>query len=163
MKVIIVEVTRAANSFGAAHLPTISEAYSQIRGIVEKAQASGEFRDTVPAEFAAMAFYGAIEQVLTGWIFGLLDEGEEAYDRAEEDTYKAHEEAEKARGREEKLSRKEQKAREQAEAAARDAERERAEADEAERKAQERARLASGATPPRPALSSVAQTGSDRP
>jgi TetR/AcrR family fatty acid metabolism transcriptional regulator len=84
MKVIIVEVTRAANSFGAAHLPTISEAYSQIRAIVEKAQASGEFRDTVPAEFAAMAFYGAIEQVLTGWIFGLLDEGEEAYDRAKD-------------------------------------------------------------------------------
>jgi AcrR family transcriptional regulator len=84
MKVIIVEVTRAANSFGAAHLPTISEAYRQIQGIVEKAQANGEFRDTVPAEFAAMAFYGAIEQVLTGWIFGLLEEGDDAYDRAKD-------------------------------------------------------------------------------
>ena len=84
MKVIIVEVTRAANSFGAAHLPTIAEAYTQIQAIVEKAQASGEFRDTVPAQFAAMAFYGAIEQVLTGWIFGLLDEGEAAYDLAKD-------------------------------------------------------------------------------
>jgi TetR/AcrR family fatty acid metabolism transcriptional regulator len=84
MKVIIVEVTRAANSFGAAHLPTISEAYRQIQAIVAKAQANGEFRDTVPAEFAAMAFYGAIEQVLTGWIFGLLDEGEAAYDQAKD-------------------------------------------------------------------------------
>jgi TetR/AcrR family fatty acid metabolism transcriptional regulator len=84
MKVIIVEVTRAANSFGAAHLATISEAYRQIQGIVEKAQANGEFRDTVPAEFAAMAFYGAIEQVLTGWIFGLLEEGDDAYDRAKD-------------------------------------------------------------------------------
>jgi TetR/AcrR family transcriptional regulator, fatty acid metabolism regulator protein len=84
MKVIIVEVTRAANSFGAAHLPTISEAYRQIQAIVEKAQAKGEFRDTVPAEFAAMAFYGAIEQVLTGWIFGLLDEGDDGYDRAKD-------------------------------------------------------------------------------
>ena len=82
MKVIIVEVTRAANSFGAAHLDTISDAYRQIQGIVEKAQANGEFRDTVPAEFAAMAFYGAIEQVLTGWIFGLLEQGDEAYERA---------------------------------------------------------------------------------
>src|SRR5215212_11103963 len=36
MKVIIVEVTRAANSFGAAHLPTISDAYRQIQAIVEK-------------------------------------------------------------------------------------------------------------------------------
>jgi AcrR family transcriptional regulator len=82
MKVIIVEVTRAANSFGAAHLGKITEAYGLIRGVVEKAQASGEFRGEIPAEFAAMTFYGAIEQVLTGWIFGTLEEGEEAYDRA---------------------------------------------------------------------------------
>jgi TetR/AcrR family transcriptional regulator, fatty acid metabolism regulator protein len=82
MKVIIVEVTRAANSFGAVHLAKISEAYGQISGIVQQAQTSGEFRTTISAEFAAMAFYGAIEQVLTGWIFGTLDEGEEAYDRA---------------------------------------------------------------------------------
>ena len=82
MKVIIVEVTRAANSFGAAHLGKITEAYGQIRGIVEQAQQSGEFRSTVTAEFAAMAFYGAIEQVLTGWIFGLLEEGDDAYERA---------------------------------------------------------------------------------
>jgi len=84
MKVIIVEVTRAANSFGAVHLATIAEAYGQISGIVEQAQKSGEFRDSVSAEFAAMAFYGAIEQVLTGWIFGTLDEGDEAYDRAKD-------------------------------------------------------------------------------
>ena len=82
MKVIIVEVTRAANSFGAAHLGKITDAYRQIQGIVEKAQQRGEFRETVTAEFAAMAFYGAIEQVLTGWIFGLLEEGEEDYERA---------------------------------------------------------------------------------
>ena len=44
--------------------------------------ADGEFRAEIPAEFAAMAFYGAIEQVLTGWIFGLLAEGDEAYELA---------------------------------------------------------------------------------
>ena len=82
MKVIIVEVTRAANSFGAVHLAKISEAYGQISGIVEQAQQRGEFRDSVSAEFAAMAFYGAIEQVLTGWIFGLLSEGDDGYERA---------------------------------------------------------------------------------
>jgi AcrR family transcriptional regulator len=84
MKVIIVEVTRAANSFGAVHLAKISEAYGQISGIVQQAQQTGEFRDTISAEFAAMAFYGAIEQVLTGWIFGTLDEGDEAYERAKD-------------------------------------------------------------------------------
>jgi TetR/AcrR family transcriptional regulator, fatty acid metabolism regulator protein len=84
MKVIIVEVTRAANSFGAVHLAKISEAYGQISGIVEQAQQRGEFRDSVSAEFAAMAFYGAIEQVLTGWIFGTLEQGDEAYERAKD-------------------------------------------------------------------------------
>ena len=84
MKVIIVEVTRAANSFGAAHLGKITEAYEQIRQIVESAQRSGEFRTSVTAEFAAMAFYGAIEQVLTGWIFGLLEESDDAYERAKD-------------------------------------------------------------------------------
>jgi TetR/AcrR family fatty acid metabolism transcriptional regulator len=84
MKVIIVEVTRAANSFGAAHLGKITEAYGQIRDIVEKAQRAGEFRTAVTAEFAAMAFYGAIEQVLTGWIFGLLEQDDDAYERAKD-------------------------------------------------------------------------------
>ena len=82
MKVIIVEVTRAANSFGAVHIGKIGEAYALIRGVVEKAQRNGEFRAEIPAEFAVMAFYGAIEQVLTGWIFGLLAEGDEEYERA---------------------------------------------------------------------------------
>src|SRR5215218_8670814 len=72
MKVIIVEVTRAANSFGATHLDRIQQAYALIAQITEKAQASGEFKDVVTPEFAAMAFYGAIEQVLTGWIFAVL-------------------------------------------------------------------------------------------
>ena len=38
--------------------------------IVRKAQEAGTFRATSRREFAAIAFYGAIEQVLTGWIFG---------------------------------------------------------------------------------------------
>jgi AcrR family transcriptional regulator len=84
MKVIIVEVTRAANSFGAAHIIDINRAYRRIEGIVESAQQSGEFRPGISPEFAAMAFYGAIEQVLTGWIFGVVAEDDGAYDRAKD-------------------------------------------------------------------------------
>ncbi len=82
MKVIIVEVTRAANSFGRAHLAEIREAYDLIGGIVAAAQRSGEFRDAVTPAFAAMAFYGAIEQVLTGWIFDVLPGAPEDFDQA---------------------------------------------------------------------------------
>ena len=82
MKVIIVEVTRAANSFGLNHLAKIREAYDLIADIVEKAQARGELRDAVTPAFAAMAFYGAIEQVLTGWIFDLLPGAPADFDQA---------------------------------------------------------------------------------
>ncbi len=69
MKVIIVEVTRAANTFGRTHLAKIREAYALIAGIVSRAQADGSFRGEITPEFAALAFYGCVEQVLTGWIF----------------------------------------------------------------------------------------------
>jgi TetR/AcrR family transcriptional regulator, fatty acid metabolism regulator protein len=82
MKVIIVEVTRAANSFGQTHLEQIREAYLLIAAIVTKAQHEGAFKAEIDAEFAAMTFYGAIEQVLTGWIFGLLPQGDEHFERA---------------------------------------------------------------------------------
>jgi len=82
MKVIIVEVTRAANSFGRTHLVKIREAYDGIAGIVERAQTEGTFKSDVTPQYAAMAFYGAIEQVLTAWIFDLLPRGQDEYEQA---------------------------------------------------------------------------------
>jgi TetR/AcrR family fatty acid metabolism transcriptional regulator len=82
MKVIIVEVTRAANSFGRTHLDKIREAYDLIAAIVGRAQDEGAFKDAVTPRFAAMAFYGAIEQVLTGWIFDERAPGEQEYEQA---------------------------------------------------------------------------------
>jgi TetR/AcrR family transcriptional regulator, fatty acid metabolism regulator protein len=84
MKVIIVEVTRAANSFGQTHLGKIREAYELIADIVAKAQDEGAFKDTITPQFAAMAFYGAIEQVLTGWIFELLPQGDAEFEQAKD-------------------------------------------------------------------------------
>jgi TetR/AcrR family transcriptional regulator, fatty acid metabolism regulator protein len=69
MKVIIVEVTRAANTFGRAHLPEIRQAYDGISVIFAKAQEQGTFRTDISPEFATLCFYGAIEQLLTAWIF----------------------------------------------------------------------------------------------
>jgi AcrR family transcriptional regulator len=82
MKVIIVEVTRAANSFGQTHLAQIRQAYELIGDIVTRAQAEGVFKPDISPRFAAMTFYGAIEQVLTGWIFDLLPSGEEHFEQA---------------------------------------------------------------------------------
>ncbi len=69
MKVIVVEVTRAANTFGRTHVQRIMQAYEGIAQIVAQAQRAGVFRREVDALFAAQAFYGLVEQVLTQWIF----------------------------------------------------------------------------------------------
>jgi AcrR family transcriptional regulator len=82
MKVIIVEVTRAANTFGRTHLTKIRDAYAQIASIVARAQAEGAFRREVTPEFAALAFYGCVEQVLTGWIFDSAAISDQELDRA---------------------------------------------------------------------------------
>jgi TetR/AcrR family transcriptional regulator, fatty acid metabolism regulator protein len=84
MKVIIVEVTRAANSFGRAHLATIREAYDGIAKIVEDARTDGSFKSEISSDWAAMCFYGAIEQLLSGWIFDLLPKGDEEFESAKE-------------------------------------------------------------------------------
>ncbi len=82
MKVIIVEVTRAANTFGRTHLAKIRDAYEQIAAIVARAQDEGIFRREITPEFAALAFYGSIEQVLTGWIFDSAEVSEEELEEA---------------------------------------------------------------------------------
>jgi AcrR family transcriptional regulator len=82
MKVIIVEVTRAANTFGRAHLTEIRHAYESISAIVAKGQADGTFRSDISADFATLCFYGAIEQLLTAWIFDEVALTAEEYEHA---------------------------------------------------------------------------------
>ena len=81
MKVIIVEVTRAANTFGLTHLPKIREAYAKIA-----ASSRARRPRAVPlrghARVAAQAFYGSVEQVLTGWIFEAMPVSDDELERA---------------------------------------------------------------------------------
>jgi AcrR family transcriptional regulator len=82
MKVIIVEVTRAANSFGRTHLPEIRRAYESIASIVADGQEAGAFRGELDPTFASMYFYGAIEQLLSGWIFDLIPASASDFEQA---------------------------------------------------------------------------------
>jgi len=84
MQVIIVEVTRAANSFGRTHLPEIRRAYESIAKIVADGQESGAFRRDIDPIFASMSFYGAIEQLLSGWIFDVIPSTDADFERAKE-------------------------------------------------------------------------------
>jgi TetR/AcrR family transcriptional regulator, fatty acid metabolism regulator protein len=84
MKVIIVEVTRAANTFGRAHLEEISKAYEGIGAIFRKAQDGGAFRTDFSPEFATLCFYGAIEQLLTAWIFEAIAATPDTFEQAKQ-------------------------------------------------------------------------------
>ncbi len=84
MKVIIVEVTRAANSFGRTHLPEIRRAYDSIAKIVADGQEAGVFRRDIDPTFASMSFYGAIEQLLSGWIFEVIPASDTDFQQAKE-------------------------------------------------------------------------------
>jgi TetR/AcrR family fatty acid metabolism transcriptional regulator len=84
MKVIIVEVTRAANTFGRHHLDEITRAYDGIASIVARAQEDGSLRTDISATFASLCFYGAIEQLLSAWIFEALAKSPEDFEQAKE-------------------------------------------------------------------------------
>jgi TetR/AcrR family transcriptional regulator, fatty acid metabolism regulator protein len=43
-----------------------------VRRIIERGQASGELRADLHPQFAAVAFYGGIEELLSGWVLGQL-------------------------------------------------------------------------------------------
>jgi TetR/AcrR family transcriptional regulator, fatty acid metabolism regulator protein len=48
---------------------------ASIRRIVERGIASGEFRSDLDPGIAAIVFYGAIDELLTGWVLGQLPAG----------------------------------------------------------------------------------------
>ncbi len=84
MKVIIVEVTRAANTFGSHHLAEITQAYDGIARIVADGQEDGTLRDDISATFASLCFYGAIEQLLSAWIFEGLGKSTQDFEQAKD-------------------------------------------------------------------------------
>jgi TetR/AcrR family fatty acid metabolism transcriptional regulator len=61
----------------------IREAFKAIERIVVRGQEEGEFRADVDARLASVVFYGALEEILTGWVIGTLDDGEEQIAAAE--------------------------------------------------------------------------------
>jgi len=54
-----------------------------IRRIVERGIESGEFRADLDPAIAAVVFYGAIDELLTGWVLGQLAAGEDEVAAAE--------------------------------------------------------------------------------
>jgi TetR/AcrR family transcriptional regulator, fatty acid metabolism regulator protein len=54
-----------------------------IRRIIERGKANGEFHAELDPAVAAVVFYGAIDELLTGWVLGQLPDGDDDVARAE--------------------------------------------------------------------------------
>jgi TetR/AcrR family transcriptional regulator, fatty acid metabolism regulator protein len=81
VRVLVREVTRSAHV--QEETDEIDLAYQALQRIVERGQQAGEFREDVDARLTATIWYGALEEVLTGWAFGQLPDTEDDVARAE--------------------------------------------------------------------------------
>jgi TetR/AcrR family transcriptional regulator, fatty acid metabolism regulator protein len=82
VRVLVREVTR--NQHVQQELEEITAAMEALEGIVRRGQESGEFREELDPRLAAVVFYGALEEVLSGWVLGQLPDRDEDIDRAEQ-------------------------------------------------------------------------------
>jgi TetR/AcrR family transcriptional regulator, fatty acid metabolism regulator protein len=83
VRVLVREVTR--NQHVQREIEEISAAMETLEGIVRRGQETGEFRPDLDPRLAAVVFYGALEEVLTGWVLGQLPDRDEDIARAEQD------------------------------------------------------------------------------
>jgi AcrR family transcriptional regulator len=82
VRVLVREVTRSAEV--GKRVAEIGEAFAAIERIVRRGQADGAFREELDPRLASVIFYGAIEEILTGWVLELLPDGDAEVGRAEE-------------------------------------------------------------------------------
>ena len=62
----------------------LAQAFESIERIVAQGQREGEFRSDLDARLLAWIFYGAIEEILTGWVLGQLPDDDADVLRAEQ-------------------------------------------------------------------------------
>ncbi len=79
--VMVREVARSQHLQG--QIDEIRDAFLTIQRVIEQGQATGVFRADLDARLASWVFYGALEELLTGWVLGQLPDGDEEVARAE--------------------------------------------------------------------------------
>lgn len=82
VRVLVREVTR--NQHVQQEVEEITQAMEALERIIRRGQESGEFRSELDSRLSAVVFYGALEEVLSGWVLGQLPDREEDIARAEQ-------------------------------------------------------------------------------
>jgi TetR/AcrR family fatty acid metabolism transcriptional regulator len=81
VRVLVLEVTRSQHL--AEEMDEIVASFAAIQEIVERGQADGSIRADLDARLASYVFYGAIDELLTGWVLGRLPDSDEDLAQAE--------------------------------------------------------------------------------
>jgi TetR/AcrR family transcriptional regulator, fatty acid metabolism regulator protein len=82
VRVLVREVTRSATL--QRQIVEIDQAFASLERIIAHGQEEGEFRADVDPRMVSYVFYGALEEILTGWVLGQLDDGDEQIAAAEQ-------------------------------------------------------------------------------
>jgi TetR/AcrR family transcriptional regulator, fatty acid metabolism regulator protein len=81
VRLLVREVTR--NPHIQDELDEIGQAFASLERMVRRGQADGTFRTELDPKLAAWMLYGALEEVLTGWVLGQLPDDAAAVRSAE--------------------------------------------------------------------------------
>src|SRR5438477_9729137 len=83
VRVLVREVARSGEQL-QREVEEIAQAFEALQRIVERGQEQGEFRRDVSPRLASWIVYGALEEILTGWVLGRLPGSEDDVREAEE-------------------------------------------------------------------------------
>ena len=79
--VMVREVARSQQLQG--QVEEVREAFAIVQRMIEAGQERGELRSGLDPRLVSWIFYGALEELLTGWVLGQLPDGDEEVSRAE--------------------------------------------------------------------------------
>jgi TetR/AcrR family transcriptional regulator, fatty acid metabolism regulator protein len=82
VRVLVREVARSGEQL-QREVEEIALVFQALQRIVENGQRAGDFRDDVSPQLGAWIVYGALEEILTGWVLGRLPGEEEDVGEAE--------------------------------------------------------------------------------
>jgi AcrR family transcriptional regulator len=81
VRVLVREVTRSPHV--QQEIEEITEGMKALERIIERGQETGEFRAQIDPRLGAVVFYGALDEILTGWVLGQLPDTDEDIAQAE--------------------------------------------------------------------------------
>jgi TetR/AcrR family transcriptional regulator, fatty acid metabolism regulator protein len=81
VRVLVREVTRSPHV--QQEIEEITEGMKALERIIERGQRTGEFRAQIDPRLGAVVFYGALDEILTGWVLGQLPDTDEDIAEAE--------------------------------------------------------------------------------